>query len=103
MAGGGHGDEADDPVSAAAYLADVVTSEVHVKPELQALFYAWAGSIKKTGISGHKKDTALSSEEFKRFFFEKIFPAVWLPEFSEEEEKEPEVKQPQRLKFDSIE
>lgn len=103
MAGGGHGDEADDPVSAAAYLADVVTSEVHVKPELQALFYAWAGSIEKTGISGHMKDKALSSEEFKRFFFEKIFPAVWLPEFSEEEEKEPEVKQPQRLKFDSIE
>ena len=103
MAGGGHGDEADGPESAAAYLADVVTSEVHVKPELQALLYAWAGSIEKTGISGHMKDTALSSEEFKRFFFEKIFPAVWLPEFSEEEEKEPEVKQPQRLKFDSIE
>ena len=103
MAGGGHGDEADDPESAAAYLADVVTTEVHVKPELQALFYAWAGSIEKTGISGHIKDTALSSEEFKRFFFEKIFPAVWLPEFSEEKEKEPEVKQPQRLKFDSIE
>lgn len=103
MAGGGHGDEADDPESAAAYLAEVVTSEVHVKPELQALFYAWAGSIEKTGISGHMKDTALSSEEFKRFFFEKIFPAVWLPEFSEEKEKEPEVKQPQRLKFDSIE
>jgi hypothetical protein len=90
-------------VSAAAYLADVVTSEVHVKPELQALFYAWAGSIEKTGISGHMQDTALISEEFKRFFFEKIFPAVWLPEFSEEEEKEPEIKQPQRLKFDSIE
>jgi len=103
MAGGGHSDEADDPVSAAAYLADVVTSEVHVKPELQALFYAWAGSIEKTGISGHMQDTALISEEFKRFFFEKIFPAVWLPEFSEEEEKEPEIKQPQRLKFDSIE
>lgn len=103
MDGGGHGDEAEDPESAAAYLSDIVTSEVHVKPELQALFYAWAGSIEKTGISGHIKDTALSSEEFKRFFFEKIIPAVWLPEFSEDKEKEPEVKQPQRLKFDSIE
>ncbi len=103
MAGGGDGDEADDPESAAAYLADVVTSEVHVKPELQALFYAWAGSIEKTGISGHIKDTALSSEEFKRFFFEKIFPAVWLPEFSEEQENEPKVKKPLRLKFESIE
>lgn len=87
MDGGGHGDEAEDPESAAAYLSDIVTTEVHVKPELQALFYAWAGSIEKTGISGHIKDTALSSEEFKRFFFEKIIPAVWLPEFSEDKEK----------------
>lgn len=103
MAGGGGGDEADDLESAAAYLADVVTSEVHVKPELQALFYAWAGSIEKTGISGHLKDTALSSEKFKQFFFEKIFPAVWIPEFTEEKANEPEVEEPQRLKFKSIE
>ena len=103
MNGGGGGNACDDLESAATYLTDVVTTEVHVKPELQALFYAWAGSIEKTGISGNIKDTALSAEEFKRFFFEKIFPAVWLPEFTDKKENEPEVKKPQRLKFDSIE
>jgi hypothetical protein len=103
MAGGADGDEFGDPESAAAYLAAIVTSERHVKPELEALFFAWAGSIEKTGISGHMKDKALSSDEFKRFFFEKIVPYVWLPEFSVEPEREPEIRRPGRLKIESLE
>lgn len=103
MTGGERRDEADDSESAAAFLADVVTSEVHVKPELQALFYAWEGSIEKSGISGHMKDTALRSEEFKRIFFGRIFTKIWVPEFVEEDEKEPEVKLPQGLRVSSLE
>lgn len=83
MAGGGDSDSYEEPDTAAAFLADVASKEIHVKSELKALFYAWAGSIEKTGITGHMKDTALSADDFKHFFFQKIFPAVWLPEFSD--------------------
>ncbi len=100
--GRGEGDEGDLE-TAAAYLAEVVSTDVHVRPELQALFYAWNGSIEQTGISGHLKETALGAEEFKRFFFDKIFPAVFLPEFTEQNEKKPDIKTPERLKVESLE
>jgi hypothetical protein len=103
MAGGSDGVEADDPESAAAYLADVVTFETHVKPELQALFYAWAGSIEKTGINDHMKVTALGSAEFERLFLERILPSLWLPEFSNGLDREPAVERPERLKIESLE
>ena len=103
MAGGADGEEFSDLDSAAAYLADVVASEIHVRAELQALFYAWSGSIEKTGISSRMKDKALSSDEFKRFLFRKIVPSVWLPEFSDDSEKEPEIRKPERLKIESLE
>jgi hypothetical protein len=98
MAGVLGSDESCEPDFAAAYLADVVTSEIHVKPELQALFYAWAGSIENTFIPA-----PMSVEEFKLFFFKRIIPAVWIPEFADKKEKEPEVKKPERLKFESLE
>lgn len=103
MAGGENGEDTEDPESAAAYLSEVVKTETHVKPELQALFFAWAGSIEKTGVSGRIKDSALTAGEFKEFLFERVIPTVWLPEFTEEKEKAPDVRKLQRLKFNSLE
>ncbi len=93
----------DDADSAAAYLTDVVTSELHVKPELQAFVSAWRGSIEETGISGRMEGKVLNVDDMKRFVFENIVPSVWLPEFSDKPARESEVRRSDRLKIESLE
>ena len=103
MSGGN--DEYEDITAedAGLRMAGAIFNEKHVKPELSAFFYAWNGSIEKTGIGDHMKQIAMSSVAFKDFFFERIAPTVWLPTYSDQPEKEPEVKRPVKLKLESLE
>ena len=103
MSGGNDDFEDISPEKAGLRLSEAVFDEKHMKPELSAFFYAWNGSIEKTGIGDHMKQIAMSSAAFKDFFFERIAPTVWLPTYSETTEKEPEVKRPVKLKLESLE
>ena len=103
MSGGNDNFEDISPEEAGLRLSEAVFNEKHVKPELSAFFYGWNGSIEETGIDDHMKQIAMTSAEFKDFFFERIAPTVWLPTFSEAPEKEPEVKRPVKLKLESLE
>jgi hypothetical protein len=85
-------------------LAVMLTDGRHVYPELQALLYAWEGSIEKTGIADALKRSAYQAETFKSFFLDQVLPTLWLPQRPQEEEsKEPEVVRPQRLEINSLE
>ena len=92
-----------DLADAAMHLANAVENEKHVMPEIQALFFAWRGSIEQTGISGHLRETAFGFEEFKRFFIERILPSIWMPDLEDPSTEEPTAKRPERLKVDSLE
>lgn len=87
----------------ASNLAELVSDPHHVYPELQAFFYAWEGSIEKTGISDALKGSAYQAEAFKAFFLDRVISTLWVPERpSVEEPKEPDVVHPQRLEIESI-
>jgi hypothetical protein len=106
MSGGSGGSLGMDPQEAAQRLAKAVADPRHVRPELQAFFYAWQGSIEETGVGKHLKGLAMEVDAFKRFFMERVTPVVWFPDFSDgsdaEEEPEPKVKTPERLQFESL-
>ncbi len=101
----GGNDEYEDisPEDAGLQMSEAVFDDGHLKPELSAFFYAWNGAIEKTGIGEHMKQIPMSSAAFKDFFFERVAPTVWLPTYSDAPEKEPEVKQPVKLKLESLE
>ena len=103
MSGGNDQYEDISPEDAGVKMSEAVFNDGHVKPELSAFFYAWNGSIEQTGIGDQMKQIAMSSAAFKDFFFERIAPTVWLPTYSDAAEKEPEVKQPVKLKLESLE
>jgi hypothetical protein len=103
MSGGNDDYEDISPEDAGVQMSEAVFNDGHVKPELSAFFYAWNGAVEQTGISDHMKQIALSSAAFKDFFFERIAPTVWLPNYSDTSDKEPEVKRPVKLKLESLE
>lgn len=103
MSGGNDDYEEMSPEEAGQQMAKAVFSDEHVKPELSAFFYAWNGSIEKTGIGNQMKRDAMNAQAFKDFFFERIASTVWLPNYSDQPEKEPEIKTPVKLKLESLE
>jgi hypothetical protein len=108
MSGGSGEREGLDPQDAAEHLAEALFDPLHVRPELQAFFYAWKGSIQETGISKQLKALAMELEEFQEFFFDRVVPGVWLPDLSESDESEsdartePKAKPPERLQLESL-
>jgi hypothetical protein len=57
-------------------LASLVLSPEHFISELQAFVSAWHGSIEKTPITEEMKRSAMGSDEFNAFFFDRVFAAV---------------------------
>lgn len=108
MAGGSSDAQEMDLQDAAERLAQAVADPRHVRPELQAFFYAWKGSIEETGIGEQMKSLAMQFEQFQEFFFDRVAPAVWLPDLADADESEsdaeaePQVKAPERLQFESL-
>ena len=89
--------------TSAKELAAIVLSSEHFVPELQALLYAWHGSIEETIIAEQVKRFAMSQEEFKAFFFDRVFPAIWVPKAEEIPELPPLITQPEKLELNSLE
>lgn len=108
MSGGSGDRDGMDPQDAAEHLAGAVSDPQHVRPELQAFFYAWKGSIEETGIGKRMRGLAMEVEEFKEFFFDRVVPGVWLPDFPESDEPEtdaqtePKARPPERLQLESL-
>lgn len=74
-------------------LAQLVLQPQHVWAELQALLFAWNGSIHKTGIPEQMAAGAFPEERFKKFLLELVCPSLWLPaETSQEAAAQPESK-----------
>ena len=65
---------------AASYLAGQCQSVEHVKPEFQALLYAWHGAIEETGLTEAFKETAWPVEQFRAFLIKRLMVSLWLPE-----------------------
>lgn len=84
-------------------LASILLTSEHFKAEFQAFAAAWHGSIENTGLSDQMKLSAMSSEQFKGFFFSRVLPAVWVPEVEEEVADPPAVKTPEKLELNSLE
>ncbi len=103
MRGIKHASDDESVGDAARDLASLLLSSKHFKPEFQAFAAAWHGSIESTGINDQMKLSAMNSEAFKSFFFEKVLPSVWVPEIEEDEVAPPTVRKPEKLEVNSLE
>lgn len=103
MRGTAHDVDGRSTPEVAQELASLVLSPDHFKPEFQAFSAAWHGSIENTGLSVQMRLSAMSSDQFKEFFFARALPALWVPEIEEEVARPPAVKTPEKLELNSLE
>jgi hypothetical protein len=102
MAGEGAQGGSMEVEAAVSYLTDQSLSVEHVKPEFQALLYAWQGSIEETGLSPAISEKAWPLEQFRTFLIERLMLSLWLPEVDSTEDVPQSDPSPERLEVGSL-
>lgn len=90
-------------VSSLKRLSYINTKTEHVWQELQALFYAWDGSINQAQISESLKRSAFPKDKFKHHFTERLLPSLWVPAPPADSSDPPPVIKPERYVAETVE
>jgi len=66
--------------SCVSRLVELAMKPEHIWPEIQAMTFAWNGSIELSGISDSLKNRAFSATKYKKHLIEQLMPSLWIPE-----------------------